>query len=122
MMTQLRQRMLEELQRHRLICWRFWCAHRYSRLSSLVLSIAASSFAAHWDGAPCWVQSQEMDARNRWHEQPSRHSGGRRHGVWSVPFACHLCLRLLTGRYFGRDFHFSWDNLAISVISGIVIA
>ncbi|MGA7377817.1 MAG: hypothetical protein WBW36_15810 [Candidatus Sulfotelmatobacter sp.] len=29
------------------------------------------------------------------------------------------CLR---ERYFGRDFHFSWDNLAISVISGILIA
>ena len=28
----------------------------------------------------------------------------------------------LRGRYFGRDFHFSWDNLAISVISGIAIA
>jgi hypothetical protein len=26
------------------------------------------------------------------------------------------------GRYFGRDFHFSWDNVAISVISGILIA
>jgi hypothetical protein len=28
----------------------------------------------------------------------------------------------LRGRYFGRDFHFSWDNLAISIISGILIA
>lgn len=28
----------------------------------------------------------------------------------------------LRGRYFGRDFHFSWDNIGISVVSGILIA
>src|SRR5580704_3582064 len=69
---------------HRFVCWRSWCAYRYSRLSSLVLSIAAFSFAAIWDGVACWFQSQEMAARNRWHGQLPTHSCGRRHGIWSV--------------------------------------
>lgn len=28
----------------------------------------------------------------------------------------------LRGRYFGGDFHFSWDNVGVSVLSGIMIA
>jgi hypothetical protein len=66
--------------------------------------------------------------RKKWMQEIGGMSNPRRIVVVGVMgYGVFLLLAIsgsdyLRGRYFGRDFHFSWDNLAISVISGMVIA